>query len=220
MVLRGRDRLGVSVLAAFVMLELTLCLIPGPAVLLTVSTSLRRGFRGGALAASGILAGNTVYFVLSGLGLIALVMASHSAFTVVKYAGAAYLGYIGLRALLARTPPMPHGELETHRIRSSGRAFASGFVTQMANPKAMIFFAAILPQFVDMHGSVPLQIGILTLASVVAELAVLSCYAAAADRLRRTQLASRASLWIERAGGAVLIGIAARLAREPLVSAP
>ncbi len=211
--------MAVATLAAFVMLELTLCLIPGPAVLLTIATSLRRGLRAGLLAAAGILAGNTLYFVLSGLGLIAILLASHAAFSVVKYAGAAYLAYLGLRALFARNAPALQAMADIQPIRATERAFASGFVTQMANPKAMVFFAAILPQFVDVHGSVPLQIALLTFASATVEFSVLTSYAAAADRLRRTDIAARASLWIERAGGAVLLGIAARIAREPFVHA-
>ena len=202
------------------MLELTLCLIPGPAVLLTIATSLRRGLRAGLLAAAGILAGNTLYFVLSGLGLIAILLASHAAFSIVKYTGAAYLASLGLRALFARSAPALQAMAEIQPIRATERAFASGFVTQMANPKAMVFFAAILPQFVDVHASVPLQIALLTFASATVEFSVLTSYAAAADRLRRTDIAARASLWIERAGGAVLLGIAARIAREPFVHAP
>jgi len=95
---------------------------------------------------------------------------------------------------------------------------ASGFVTQVSNPKAIVFFAAILPQFIDPRRPLLVQLGILTLASIAIELGVLTCYSLAADRLRRSAAAERASLWIERAGGLVLLGIAARIAREPLVT--
>src|ERR1700688_2670567 len=94
-------------LAAFVLLELTLCLIPGPAVLLTLSYALRRGTRGGLAAASGILAGNSLYFVLSGLRDVALLLASAQVFTILKWAGALYLAFLGLRAVFAQhgVPP-------------------------------------------------------------------------------------------------------------------
>jgi len=205
-------------LAAFALLELTLCLIPGPAVLLTVSCALRRGARAGFAAAGGILAGNTLYFVLSGLGIVALLLASYQVFTIVKWAGAGYLAFLGLRALLARERIAP--DLTAAREGQHARSFTSGFVTQVSNPKAIVFFVAILPQFIDPHGWLPLQLAILTLTSILIELAVLSGYTLAADRLRRSHFAERASLWIERAGGLVLIGIAARIAREPLLGAP
>jgi threonine/homoserine/homoserine lactone efflux protein len=210
--------MNLATLVAFVLLELTLCLIPGPAVLLTLSYALRRGTRGGLSAACGILAGNTLYFLLSGLGVVALLLASYQVFTVLKWAGALYLAFLGLRALFARRGIVP--DESALQRGEGGRAFVSGFVTQVSNPKAIVFFAAILPQFIDPHGVIWLQLVILTVTSFVIELAVLTGYTLAADRLRRSPAAERASLWIERAGGAILIGIAARIVREPLVGAP
>ena len=216
-----------ATLAAFVFLELTLCLIPGPAVLLTLSYALRRGTRGGLAAASGILAGNTLYFVLSGLGVIALLLASYRIFTLVKWGGVLYLAFLGLRALLARrgVAPEPSAVVTADPLKPNaaqqaedGRALSAGFFTQVSNPKAIVFFVAILPQFIDVHRPLWPQLGILTGASIAIELGVLTGYTLAADRLRRSHAAERASLWIERAGGLILLGIAARIAREPLVA--
>jgi homoserine/homoserine lactone efflux protein len=206
-------------LLAFVILEFTLCLIPGPAVLLTVSTALRRGGARGMAAVIGILAGNTLYFALSAFGVVALLLASYQAFTVVKWAGAFYLAILGVRSLFVReVPPI---DVDTSIAAGDKRvAFSSGFVTQVANPKAIVFFAAILPQFVDPRGNVPLQLLILAVASQLIELGVLGGYVAAAQWVRRSSRANRAALWIERFGGAILVAIAARIAREPLVAAP
>ena len=179
-------------LLAFVILEFTLCLIPGPAVLLTVSTALRRGAARGMAAAAGIVAGNTLYFALSALGVVAVLLASYQAFTIVKWAGAAYLAFLGIRSLFVRTaPPLDIG---TPSAATDPRvAFSSGFVTQVANPKAIVFFAAILPQFVDPHGNVPLQLLVLAVASQAIEFGVLSGYVVAAERVRRSSLAGRAA---------------------------
>lgn len=205
---------------AFILLEFTLCLIPGPAVMLTVSTALRRGATRGLTAAAGIVAGNALYFGLSAVGVVALLLASYEAFTIVKYAGAAYLAFLGIRALLVReVPPIDLASPAAAR-GGTGVAFSSGFVTQVANPKAIVFFAAILPQFVDPHRNVVIQLVILAIASQAIELLVLSGYVAVAERVRRSTAAGRAALWIERAGGAILIAIAARLARDPLVASP
>lgn len=205
-----------ATLAAFVLLELTLCLIPGPAVLLTLSYALRRGRGAGLAAASGILAGNTLYFVLSGLGVVALLLASYRVFTLLKWGGALYLASLGIRALLTRRGIAPDPQALQPGERR--RALSAGFVTQVSNPKAIVFFIAIVPQFIDVHRPLWLQLGILTLASILIELGVLTGYSLAADRLRRSAAAERASLWIERAGGLILLGIAARIAREPLVA--
>lgn len=220
--------IGWSAVAAFFALELTLCLIPGPAVLFTVATTLRRGGGHGAAAIAGIVAGNTTYFVLSGAGVAALLLASYDAFAVVKYGGAAYLAYLGVRALFsevgAARPPEPHEMELADRSATAGdagraRAFGGALVTQLANPKAIVFFVAILPQFIEPRGNVPLQIVALALVSVVAETLVLSGYVALAERIRRSTSAIRARLWVERAGGAILIAIAARIAREPIALA-
>lgn len=211
--------ISLGTLLAFAALEFTLCLIPGPAVLLALSTTLRRGAARGISAAAGIIAGNTLYFGLSAIGVVALLFASYEAFTIVKYAGAAYLAFLGIRSLLAReVPPLDRDESASGRDRRV--AFSSGFVTQIANPKAIVFFAAILPQFVDVHGNVPLQLVVLAVTSQLIELCVLTGYVVAAARIRRSSAAGRAALWIERLGGAILVAIAVRIAREPLVAAP
>jgi threonine/homoserine/homoserine lactone efflux protein len=205
-----------SALLAFVVLEVTLCFIPGPAVLLTTSYALRRGKRSGFAAAAGIITGNTAYFVLSGLGIVAVVLASYQVFTIVKYAGAAYLAFVGLRALFARRAPAIDATPE--RPGERGRAYAGGLVTQLANPKALVFFAAVLPQFVDPHASLPPQIALLAAVGALIELSVLATYTLAADRLRRSAAASRVALWFERGGGAALLWIASRIVREPLAA--
>jgi threonine/homoserine/homoserine lactone efflux protein len=212
--------IGWSAVAAFFALELTLCLIPGPAVLFTVATTLRRGGRHGCAAIAGIVAGNTTYFVLSGAGVAALLLASYDAFAVVKYGGVAYLAYLGLRALFTKPRALELADRSTAAADPDrARAFRGALVTQLANPKAIVFFVAVLPQFIDPHGNVPLQIAALAFVSVVAETLVLSSYVALAERIRRSRSAVRARLWIERAGGAILIAIAARIAREPIAIA-
>jgi homoserine/homoserine lactone efflux protein len=128
-----------TTLGAFIALELVLCFIPGPAVMAVVAASLGRG-RAGFATASGILTGNLIYFVISALGIASVILAAHAAFAVIKWCGAAYLAYLGIRALMtsvsdvqrAMMPPDPHRLV---------RGWASGTVTQLANPKALVFFA-------------------------------------------------------------------------------
>src|SRR5450631_297155 len=87
----------------FCVTETVLCFIPGPAVLFVLATALRRGFPPASVAAAGILAGNAFYFALSATGIAAVIITSHRVFSALKWAGAAYLVWLGLRMLLART---------------------------------------------------------------------------------------------------------------------
>jgi homoserine/homoserine lactone efflux protein len=186
--------------------EMVLCFTPGPAVLFVASVAMARGLRAGLTGALGILAGNLFYFALSGTGIAAVILASGRLFTVLKWAGAAYLAWIGLRMLVARSPaaaavaPQP-----------VARSFARGFVVQAANPKALVFFVALLPQFIDPNAAVGFQLVILGVSSLVIELFVLSLYAALAARARAVA-GQRWSGPLERVGGGFLVAAAARLA--------
>ena len=193
----------------FCFTETVLCFIPGPAVLFVLDTALRRGFAPAALAAAGILAGNTFYFVLSATGIAAVILASHAVFSALKWAGAAYLVWLGLRMLLSRAPA--HDAVTPRPPENPDRIFSRAFIVQAANPKALVFFIALLPQFINPAGSVPWQILVLGVSSVLIESLVLSLYAALAARARSIA-ATRFSASLERVGGACLIAAGARLA--------
>jgi homoserine/homoserine lactone efflux protein len=197
--------LDVKVWAAFAVLEIVLCFVPGPAVLLVVGTALRSGAQPALRAALGILAGNTIYFGLSALGLGAVLASSFALFTALKYAGAAYLAFLGVRAILAKPAAPAQAEARTG-------GFVSGLVTQLANPKAIVFFAALLPQFVDPRAPLWPQVLILAVTSGAIELSVLTLYALAGTYARRAVRSPAVLVWTERVGGALLLGAAARLA--------
>jgi homoserine/homoserine lactone efflux protein len=156
------------------------------------------------------VAGNLLYFALSAAGVAALVLSSHTAFAVLKWCGAIYLAYIGVRALLARSAPA----LEPGKPSERRRASTGGFVTQVANPKALVFFVAVVPQFVDITRPIAPQMVLLAAVSSVIEMSVLTGYASAVDRIRRSAGGRRAAPWLERLGGALLVGVAARVAYQ------
>jgi threonine/homoserine/homoserine lactone efflux protein len=192
---------------AFCATELVLSFTPGPAVLLVVSTALTLGGRAGMAASVGILAANTGYFVLSATGLGAVLLTSWPLFQLIKWIGAGYLIWLGLRLLVSSAPPagLP-------AVPSGGRAFWRGFATQGANPKALLFFTALLPQFVDPHAAIPAQVLLLGVSSVLIELTALGAYVAACRLSRRwTQAPGLASL-LRRGGGVMLIAAGAQLA--------
>lgn len=179
---------------------------PGPAVLLVVSQGIRRGFRSSTRGAAGILTGNAIYFALSAAGLGALLLASKRVFDILQIAGAAYLALLGLKMLIKPS------RVESQVPEEVGHAgsFVQGLVTQLANPKAIIFFTALLPQFVDPTRPVAMQLVILGVISILVELPVLLLYGFAADR-GRARYGKHAPLF-ERLAGACLIAAGAKLA--------
>jgi homoserine/homoserine lactone efflux protein len=190
--------------------EAVLCLSPGPAVLLVISLSLVRGGRAGLHATFGILAVNALWFALSATSLAAILVASWQVFFVVKWAGAAYLVYLGVRMVTrgARTTPGAGGE----EPPGHHRAFARGVVIQGANPKTLLFFTALLPQFIDPEGAVGAQVMILGASSVLIELTVLALYVATCHRMRRLVDTPRFAAPLERVGGLLLVGAGVGLA--------
>jgi threonine/homoserine/homoserine lactone efflux protein len=190
---------------AFCALELVLCLTPGPAVVYVISTALGRGPRAGLAASLGIVAGNTLYFFLSAVGVAAAILASNAVFTALKWIGAAYLVYVGARMLLTRREPI------ALRPQPVAHSFARGFAVQAANPKALAFFVALLPQFIDPTANVALQVLILGLASQVIEIAVLASYVWLTGRAQQL-VGGRFGTIVERIAGGLLIAAGARLA--------
>lgn len=197
--------------ALFCATEAVLSFVPGPAVLYVVSTAITRGSRAGIVASLSILAGNTVYFILSALGLGALLLASRPVFMVIKWAGAAYLVYLGLRMLLSRSPKALESGEHAEPTRHAS-VFFNGFVIQIANPKAIIFFAALLPQFIDPDQPAAMQIAILGASSVVVEFIVLSVYVATCRAARQWVRTPRFSAWLVRVAGLLLLIAGAKLA--------
>ena len=133
-----------STLLLFTGASLALLVIPGPAVLFLVTRSVDQGRRAGLVSVLGVETGTFVYAVAAALGLTGLVAATELGFTVVKYAGAAYLVWLGLRKLTERVDD----DLAPVATRRS-RLFLDGLLVQLLNPKIAVFFLAFLPQFVD-----------------------------------------------------------------------
>jgi len=176
------------VLSAFLVASLVLAVTPGPAVFYIVTRSTTQGRRVGLASAMGIAVGNLANMVAASLGLGALFAVSSLAFTVVKYAGALYLVYLGVRALYARpTERLPVVPKEA----PLGGALRDGLIVALFNPKTTLFFAAFLPQFVGKQAEPMVQS--LALGSLFVALAAItdSAYALAAGSLSPTLARAR-----------------------------
>ena len=145
--------------------------MPGPAVLLVVGLSMRQGFRIGFMATLGVLSTNAVFFTLSALGIGALIVASATLFTIIKWVGAAYLVYLGVGMIMPLAKRLwqrrSFGEgLDLSEAKAAAptvpqtvvKSFWQGFALQASNPKNILFFVAILPQFISPDGDVVTQL--------------------------------------------------------------
>jgi homoserine/homoserine lactone efflux protein len=190
----------------FIAMEIPLCFTPGPAVLLIVSQAMNRGFKPSLRGAAGILTGNAIYFALSAVGLGALLVASTTVFLVIKWCGAGYLIYMGLKMILTAAPPPD----QVPRSARDDRSFRQALIVQLSNPKAVVFFTALLPQFIDPNGPIALQFFVLGVISTVIEFPILALYGFAADKGRA--IYARHTRWIERIAGGCLVAAGAKLA--------
>jgi len=196
--------------ALFCLTETLLCLNPGPAVLLVVSLSLTRGRAHGFAASLGVLAANALYFAVSATGLAALLNLSSRGFLAIRWAGAAYLIWLGARMIVrSRRVQAEPGAIAPPAAR--GKSFWQGFLAQLSNPALLVYFTAILPQFVDPNASIGRQVAILAVSSLAIELAVLAGYAELSQRAGRFA-APRSRLLLERFAGVLLIAAGAGLA--------
>jgi homoserine/homoserine lactone efflux protein len=202
--------MSVEAWALFCLTEFVLCLSPGPSALVVISQSLTRGGLAGVRVTLGVIAANAIYFTLSATGLVALHSLSFEAFSIIKWCGAAYLAWLGL-SLIRSSFGLPTARERTPA--KAGSPFWRGFVTQGANPNLLVYFTAILPQFIDPTHAMLLQVALLACSSFVIESAVLSAYAGLSGRAGEI-VNPRLHATLERIGGGLLIGAAAGLARR------
>jgi homoserine/homoserine lactone efflux protein len=197
---------------AFLITATVMAFVPGPAVLYVAGQGVRHGARKAIAANLGILSGNAVWFAASAVGLATLIAIAAPVFIVIKWLGVAYLAWLGLCAW--RDAVRGTGSLTVARPVPTGvRMWRQGVLLQLANPKAILFFTALLPQFIDTAHAIAPQVFVLAVTSIVSEFFVLAAYAWLAARggallLARPHLA-RAS---DAAAGTCLIGAGIGLA--------
>lgn len=193
---------------AFVAATALLILTPGPVVALVVDTSIRYGVRRGLLAVAGSASAMAVHLLLVCFGLATLLAGLGEAMFWLKWIGAAYLFYLGLRALFSREAIETGDGAGT--MKSARRAYAEGFAVAISNPKPLIFYAAFFPLFIIADRPAAPQLALLSVTFFVVGASLDCGWAIAADRAR--PLLTRAGRWGNRVSGGVLIAAAAGLA--------
>jgi threonine/homoserine/homoserine lactone efflux protein len=195
-----------EVFAAFAVASLALLVVPGPSVLYIVTRSMDQGRAAGLVSVLGIHTGSIVHVAAAALGLSAILASSSLTYGIVKYVGAAYLIWLGIRTLRGRGEVRPDVAGKEHSL---GRIYAQGVVVNVLNPKTALFFLAFLPQFVDVsRGSVSLQIVLLGCTFILLGFISDGSYALVSARVSR-RLATRRSSGLARnwLPGVTLIGL-------------
>ena len=180
---------------AFLITATVAAFVPGPAVLYVVGQAMRHGANKAVAANLGILSGNTVWFAASAVGLATLVAFAAPVFVAIKWLGVAYLTWLGLGAWRDAVRGSEPSRRIAPPVKSGARMWRQGVLLQLANPKAILFFTALLPQFVEPSQPIAPQILVLAVTSIVSEFFVLAGYA-----------------WLAARGGALLVA-RPRLAR-------
>jgi threonine/homoserine/homoserine lactone efflux protein len=206
--------LGIHELWLFIISGLLLNATPGPDTAYIIGRSVQLGWRGGAAAALGISAGCLVHVFTAAIGLSALLAASSAAFTLVKWIGAAYLCFMGVKMLLSRPQGLADDEVGASGAISLRQVFLQGSLTNVLNPKVALFFLAFLPQFVatdSPHKAAAfLLLGLIFIFnSTLWCLGVAAFAASAAGRIRQS---GRALAWINRALGGLFVYLGVRVA--------
>jgi homoserine/homoserine lactone efflux protein len=188
----------------FFVTSFLMALSPGPAVFLIFGQGMKYGVRASMKGAIGIETINSLYFVLSALGLTAALAAYPVIFSVLKWAGIVYLVYLGIRTLFLARP----GDIGPKLAPPGSRFVIDGIVTQAANPKAIIYFTAMLPQFIDLQKPMAAQFAILGLTAMATEYVILTAYGWFAQKGSSFLPGPSAVLWQERLAGFSLIAVA------------
>lgn len=201
-----------SSLALYLPIAVLMAFTPGPATFFVLSRASSHGRHAGLLSAAGLLSGTLVLVVLAAIGLTGVLAASPLSFEVVKSAGVVYLVYLGIRAITA--PGSTTDAPGIVRARSAWLLYRDGVVTELLNPKAALFYASVLPQFVDARRpDVPLQmfvLGVVFVACGSIALTLIAIFAAAVKaRLVGSPAWQAAVRW---ASGLILVGLGVRLA--------
>ncbi|RWA63717.1 LysE family translocator [Mesorhizobium sp.] len=202
-----------ATLATYVAVVLGFVFIPGPATLLTVARATSSGTKVGIATGAGIAAGDIFHTVMAMVGISAIVATSAMLFSIVKYIGAAYLVYLGIRAIIEKTSTDPAAGALAIR---AGKAFRQAVLTEMLNPKTALFFLAFLPQFVrPENGSVMLQLAALGIIFVLIGLFSTVVFAVSAGGLGAFLRRNPAVLkWQGKVVGAIYCALGVRLALQ------
>jgi threonine/homoserine/homoserine lactone efflux protein len=195
----------------FATTEFVAYLVPGPAVMLIVSQALAFGARSSFWGMMGILLAEVMFFVLSSMGLGLLLVSSHNLFLIIKWAGVAYLIWLGLQTLRGRGDIIEAAPGQSPLVNARN-VIGRGFITNAANPKTLLVYVAILPQFINPSLPTVPQFLILGITSIAIGSIVFAVYAFASERMAASLRSPRFVRYTRAGSGALLIGVGVSVA--------
>jgi homoserine/homoserine lactone efflux protein len=199
-----------SVWITYFIATIILSVSPGPGVFSSISSGLHHGFRLGLWNGVGMQAANVIWVVVVSFGLGAILLASETLFNAVKWLGVAYLIYLGI--VTWRAPARGFEEDRDDHARTAREVFVRGFFVNLTNPKGIIFFAAILPQFIDISKPQLPQYAILAATTFIVDLAVMMGYTALAAKVLRVMKDPARLRWVNRGLGGAFVAAGVALA--------
>ncbi len=179
-------------------------LSPGPAVIMVTGESASNGFKRSFWVILGIAVANALFFVLSAMGIVTLILASDVLFSIIKWAGVAYLLYLGITALFSAGGPLSI-EADKQTKSKIHLTFLKGFILEISNPKALLYFSALLPQFIDITRPIALQATLLGGTTFMLDLACYGFYAYLGWKSSSVGLKPIVVKIINKSAGAMLI---------------
>lgn len=200
----------ISLYSIFFVTTVMLILVPGPAAITVAAQGASHSSQRAFLGVLGVASADVLFFALSATGIASLILASNLMFSVMKWLGVVYLLYLGISALFSKSGVI---KLSAETKESSRKKlFSKGLVVQLANPKALMYFTALLPQFIDPSKPVLFQMLLMGASCLLADIVVYSVFSRLGDRIAKQQLKSWVTTLINKAAGITLISTGIRMA--------
>lgn len=193
-----------ATLLLFIATTFVVVMSPGPVVITVTSEAATNGFKRALWLIFGVAIANSVYFILSATGIAALILGSHTLFSIIKWIGVAYLLYLGISSLLNKTGPLSIQEGEKSK-KKVYRLFLRGFVLEISNPKALLYFSALLPQFINISEAIIPQIAIFALITFILDFLCYGTYGYLGWKSQRMAMKPWLIKTINKTAGGMLI---------------
>jgi homoserine/homoserine lactone efflux protein len=196
--------ISMEILLLFFTTTFVVVISPGPAAIAVTGEAASNGFKKAFMVILGVAFANVAFFILSATGIAALIISSHLLFTAIKWIGAAYLLYLGIGSIVGSAEPINIYPSKREPVTPQ-KNFLRGFVVEASNPKALIYFSALLPQFVDLSHSVLPQLAILCFITIFIDIFCYSLYGYFGCKSREISVSPHIVKFINRTVGGVLI---------------
>ena len=194
----------------FLVTTVMLILVPGPAAITIAAQGASYSPNKAFLGVLGVASADVIFFALSATGIASLILTSNLLFSIIKWFGVAYLLYLGVTALFSKSGAIKINKKAAKRNHT--KLFSQGLIVQLANPKALIYFSALLPQFVDPDGAIVFQMFLMGSSCLIADLLVYSLFSHIGDNLARQKMKTWVINLINKAAGITLIATGIKMA--------